>query len=323
MSSLSNILAAMSGSEINDVSEQLLFNKVVGFKGIVPGVGTSTILQNVAIALSEKTKYKICVLDMNILYPIQHSLLMKDSKVPNKKKDIMDYSGNLSEIILYTQYNNVYLIEFSNRGLSDMFSSKDIDTIISEIIDTSKLSFDVILIDLSHELTVMNTRAAIKCNKIIQVGDQSLKCLTNLKKSLNTQATLAISPLKSNKVVLNKVSEDVVAFTTKVLEEAGLKVIAQINNSEEILKAGISGKRLWYESSKEKYINFSSAIDTIVDELLERTPLNNKFIEDDIEIEERKPTENEIENSFKSIKNHGKETVLQEENNDEDIIIEL
>ncbi|EQF29661.1 AAA domain protein [Clostridioides difficile CD160] len=323
MSSLSNILAAMSGSEINDVSEQLLFNKVVGFRGIVPGVGTSTILQNVAIALSEKTKYKICVLDMNILYPIQHSLLMKDSKVPNKKRDIMDYSGNLSEIILYTQYNNVYLIEFSNRGLSDMFSSKDIDTIISEIIDTSKLSFDVILIDLSHELTVMNTRAAIKCNKIIQVGDQSLKCLTNLKKSLNAQATLAISPLKSNKVVLNKVSEDVVAFTTKVLEEAGLKVIAQINNSEEILKAGISGKRLWYESSKEKYINFSSAIDTIVDELLERTPLNNKFIKDDIEIEERKPTENEIENSFKSIKNYGKETVLQEENNDEDIIIEL
>ena len=65
----------MSGNNDLKVSEQLLFDKVIGFKSVVPGCGASTILQNVAIALSETTKFNICVLDTNFLYPIQYPLL--------------------------------------------------------------------------------------------------------------------------------------------------------------------------------------------------------------------------------------------------------
>ena len=75
MGLLSNLLGTLSGNNNLKVSEQLLFDKVIGFKSIVPGCGASTVLQNVAIALSENTKFNICVLDTNFLYPVQYPLL--------------------------------------------------------------------------------------------------------------------------------------------------------------------------------------------------------------------------------------------------------
>ena len=115
MGVLSKLLGAVSGNHNLKISEQLLFDKVVGFRGIVPGCGTSTIVQNVAIALSEKTNFTICVLDTNFLYPVQYPLLVS-TEAKDKEKDFLDYSGELSDIIIETQYNNVYLVHLSERN---------------------------------------------------------------------------------------------------------------------------------------------------------------------------------------------------------------
>ena len=74
MGLLSKLLGSISGNNDMKVSEQLLFDKVIGFRNIVPGCGASTIVQNIAIALSEKTKFNICILDTNLLYPVQYPL---------------------------------------------------------------------------------------------------------------------------------------------------------------------------------------------------------------------------------------------------------
>ena len=89
MGLLSKVLSTISGNNDLKISEQLLFDKVIGFKSIVPGCGASTILQNVAIALSESTKFNICVLDTNFLFPIQYPLLCaKDMNSKEKEPDI-------------------------------------------------------------------------------------------------------------------------------------------------------------------------------------------------------------------------------------------
>lgn len=277
MSFLSKLLGVVSGNNGLKISEQLLFDKVIGFRGIVPGVGTSTIVQNTAIALSETTNYAICVLDTHFLYPTQYPMLI--STPDNDRKDFLEFSGDLSEVVLTTQYRNVHVVTMRNRTIVDMMSSKDNQLTIEKLMGSLKSFFDVILVDLSYELTHINTYTAIKCNKIINIADQSLKCVYNMRKSLNTMATLAVPLAKANKIVLNKVVPDVITNTRGVIEEAGLTVLGEIPFSLEIAKHGVAGKRIWASSTSNKDIfAFSEVINAIVEEIIQPTPLNTKYL---------------------------------------------
>lgn len=277
MGFLSKLLGAVSGNNNLKVSEQLLFDKVVGFRGIVPGCGVSTIVQNVAIALSEKTNFTICVLDTNFLYPVQYPMLVSDeSKVKNP--DILDYTQDLSEITILTKYNNIYLINLSNRTIVDMLAGKDTEYVLERLMGSLKSYFDVVIVDISNEFTNIATHSAVKCNKIYQVGDSSLKCLYNLKKSINTMVTLAVPLAKANKVILNKQLPDAVLGINNLMESAGLDVIGEIPLSLEIAKLGASGKKLYGIASKNKEITaFNVVIESIIQDIAERTPQTEKY----------------------------------------------
>ena len=132
MGLLSKVLSTISGNNDLKISEQLLFDKVIGFKSIVPGCGASTILQNVAIALSESTKFNICVLDTNFLFPIQYPLLCaKDMNSKEKEPDILDFAGDMSKIVRNTSYPNIYIAQLENRTVVDMLSGKDTEANIT------------------------------------------------------------------------------------------------------------------------------------------------------------------------------------------------
>lgn len=285
MSILKKFLGVLSGGNTLKVSEQLLFDKVIGFRGIVPGVGTSTIVQNVAIALSENTNCTVCVLDMNCLYPTQYPMLVSGDAMINNaskpKKDIFDFSGDVSDIVYTTSYRNVYVTGFKDRTVIDMLSAKDSEATFNQVIGALKSFFDIILVDLSYELTTMNTQAGVKCNKIINIADQSLKCVVNLKKSLNASATLAIPFSKSDVVVLNKIAPDLVTDTVGLLKSVNLDVIGEIHFSLDILKAGVSGKRLYYKNKvNDGYTEFNTVIDDIVSLIINPTPLTDEFFKD-------------------------------------------
>ena len=206
MGLLSKVLSTISGNNDMKISEQLLFDKVIGFKSVVPGCGASTILQNVAIALSESTKFNICVLDTNFMYPIQYPLLATNDLSSKKEKepDVLDFAGDMSQIVRNTAYPNIYIAQLENRTIVDMLSGKDTESGITKLIANLKTYFDIILVDLSHELTNINVHSAIKCNKIFHVADTSLKCLYYVKKSINTMVTLGVPLAKCNKVIVNK-----------------------------------------------------------------------------------------------------------------------
>lgn len=280
MGALKKFLGVLSGGKGLKVSEQLLYDKVVGVKGIVPGVGTSTVVQNLAIALTENTNCTVCVVDMNCLYPTQYHLLVKseDDKPIKGKKDIFEYSGEISEMVVPTEYRGVYLIGYHNRGVVDMMGAKDNAQTLNSFIDNLKSYFDIILLDLSYELTVMNTYASIKCNKIIQVADQSLKCVINSQKAVNTMGTLGIPFAKANKVFLNKIAPDLVTDTGGLFKEMGFEILAEAHFSLDILKAGVSGKRVYYNSkTNEGYQEFNEGIEKLVDYIMGVNPLVEKY----------------------------------------------
>lgn len=279
MGVLSKLLNTLSGNNNLKVSEQLLFDKVIGFRSIVPGCGASLVLQNTAIAISETTRFNVCVLDTNFLYPVQYPLLCStELSGKGKEPDILDYAGDLAKVVRNSSYPNIYVVQLEHRTVIDMLSGKDTESGIVKLMAALKSYFDIILVDLSHELTNTNIHAAIKCNKIIHVADTSFKCLYNIKKSLNTVATLGVPLAKCNKVIVNKELENVVLGVDNALTEAGLKIIGHIPLSMDVAIYSASAKRIYGAMSREKGISaFNVVIDNLLEDLLEKSPLNSEY----------------------------------------------
>ena len=280
MGLLSKVLSTISGNNDLKISEQLLFDKVIGFKSIVPGCGASTILQNVAIALSESTKFNICVLDTNFLFPIQYPLLCaKDMNSKEKEPDILDFAGDMSKIVRNTSYPNIYIAQLENRTVVDMLSGKDTEANITKLIANLKTYFDIILVDLCAEMTNVNIYSAIKCNKIFHVVDTSLKSLYYVKKSINTMVTLGVPLAKCNKVIVNKLLDNVDLGIEGTLNEAGLEIIGGIPISHDIAVFCASGARIYGGMSKDKGVTeFNKVINKILENIVQKNPLNADYM---------------------------------------------
>lgn len=280
MGLLSKVLSTISGNNDMKISEQLLFDKVIGFRSIVPGCGASTVLQNVAIALSESTKFNICVLDTNFLYPIQYPLLTSsDMKQKEKEPDVLDFAGDMSQIVRNTSYPNIYIAQLEKRTVVDMLSGKDTESNITKLIANLKTYFDIILVDLSHELTNVNIHSAIKCNKIFHIADTSLKCLYYIKKSINTMVTLGVPLAKCNKVIVNKMLDNVDLAVESTLKDAGLEVIGGIPLSMDIAIFCASGSRIYGGMSRDKGVTeFNKVINKVLENIVEKNPLNSSYM---------------------------------------------
>lgn len=328
MSLFGKVLGAISGGVEDTISQQLLYDKVIGFRGIVEGVGCSTMVQNVAVAIADLVKTKqICVVDTNIMYPSQQQFLIGDESASNGK-DWFDFDGtNLAECREKTRFSNIYLLRFNNRTITDMLSSKDNPKLVHDTIAALKTYFDVILVDLSHETTNISMHMALQCNQIYTVVDPSMKCISNLGKSLNYMGTLAVPFGKMNKTILNKNEVNVNAGIKSALAEVKLDVIATIPNSLEISKYGIIGKRVWATTASHKDVaEFNNAMKVIVNDIfppeMETRARYLKTAEeltednhDDVVVENtRKPDEieREVEISKKEMRKYMKERKIKE-----------
>lgn len=277
MSLLARVLKQLSGNSTYSVSDQLLFDKIIGFRGVVPGVGTSTVVQNTAIALSELTNYNICVVDTAFLYPTMFPML--NNKKEEKRLDLLDFNGDLADVVSKTNYPTISLFSMSHRNITDMLSTSDSELIIEKLFGVLKSYFDIVLVDLTYEPTNIATHAAVKCNRIVNVADQSLKSVYHLRKSVNTMATLAVPVAKANIVVVNKILPDVITNTQAVLKGVGMDVVAEIPFSLEIAKMGVTGSPIYSKRTSSQDIHaFSSAIISIIETILPVTPNIEKRI---------------------------------------------
>ena len=269
---LGRFLGTISGGREMKVSEQLLFDKVIGFRGVTEGVGATTLVYNTAAALSDTTNMNICVVDTHILYPVLNQYL-GGSAAAVQGKDWFDFvaeSENLSDIAYATNLRNVYLVSFRNRGVADMFTSLDNEKVVTTMFDTLTKFFDIVLVDLSHEATYISSISAMKCNKIYTIFEPSLGCLSSLKSSINNIVNLGVPPYKLNKVIENKHISDVNTGVQNVLNAYHFKLLASIPFSVDIARPSVMGKRLWgMASNKAAITEFNKAMDIILDDVLQ------------------------------------------------------
>ena len=280
MGIIRNLLSLFSGGtgEVR-VSEQLLFDKVIGFKGVVDGAGASTIVQNIAAALSDTTHYKICVIDTNMLYPCQFELLGCSG---DNKYDIIDYTRGIKigEIVNESRHGNVSVVGFKDRTVVDLVAVTETLGDFDKLLNELKMFYDIILIDLSHEPSNVATQAAIKCNKIFMVCDESVKSTSNLIHAYNYITTLGVSLTKCRRIILNKTT----AINTGIrgtISDLKLEIFGEIPFSEAIYNRGVAGKPFYGMATRDSTITEAHIlIEKLRKDIIEETPLNRKNLKD-------------------------------------------
>lgn len=271
-----DILGTFSGAGSIAVTDKLLFNSIIGFRGIVDGVGCSTIVQGLAHAFAERTNKRVCVVDTSILYPTQYAFLCNpfDAEARATLKDWFSVEATIPERIIDTRYKRISLLGCYNRRLIDAFSSVDSIKLVDDTFDLLKDLFDVVLVDLSHEWSQVSMAAAVKCNKIFTVVDPSAKCVNNITQSLNNFASAAVPFRKFDECIVSRYTYKGVTGLDQVLSKNKLETVAVIPFSEAIYEAGNFGKSCWGLATPDYGVSeYNDAIDTILRSLVNQTPL--------------------------------------------------
>lgn len=299
---LVKFLGTVSGEGTVAAQEAMLFNKVIGFRGVVEGVGTSTIVQGLANAFSDRTKLRVCVVDTSILYPSQYAFLCNpfSDDVKSVLKDWFSLEVSIPERIIDTKYKHISLLGCYNRRLTDAFSTVDTLRLVEETFDVLKSLFDVIIVDLSHEWSQIAMCSARQCNKIFTVVDPSARSVNNLLQSLNNLAICAVPFHKYCTTIISKYSANGILGLDAVINRAKLIPVAQIPFSQQIFEAGTMSKSIWGLSTQSYEVEqYNRVIDQLLVSIVNESPLDVLDLKAQEEIE-RAVAESSMRNKRKA-----------------------
>lgn len=295
---MDNIFAALVS---NDVRKIRVPDNVIAFIGASGGVGTSTIVANVAHSINKKG-YSVIVLDMNLINPVQHILF--GYKWKDIKNDVVDYlSGqcNLGSCILGNNRNGVQLISSGNRTIVDVINVDNQSKMISweTTIDRLKALYDVVLIDVNNMLMMDLVHASLyKADTIYTVWDENIECITSMERLKKNLDILGIR-LGSN-VIINKRTG---VQYPNIFNKLGLELIDILPFDSGIIEASLMGK-IFIDGGVEDTKNgsvFASKINDLSEKILNIGGAEMGVGKDDIDVHEdnKNNTEekNEIEDS--------------------------
>lgn len=226
----------------NIATKKIILDHVFAFAGLAGGTGTSTILANVAYKLA-KMGNSVLVIDINIMYPIQHSFFGIKQEI--KTDDIVSYiSGEctVGEAIKYTPGNKIGLLIANNRSLDKLVDvdSKTGAIALTECLERLGGLFDYILIDTNINLNNELTNAAMyRADKIITVMDESLECLSNYDRLVTAMGNCGIDPGRIRTVMNKRTS---IFYNQKVLDDFGIELIEVLPFNLGVIESGLAGE---------------------------------------------------------------------------------
>lgn len=259
-----------------------IFYQIIAFKGVKDGVGVSTIVANTAIALAE-LGLTVCVIDTSILYPTQ-DILLKTNMENYDKKDIVDWLDmpftKASPLHVSSINKNISVLGFygKDRGIVDLLSTNDSDSLVELAITEFHNKFDIILMDVCDEPTEVCAGCMQQSQKVIQVWNDSPQVMGNINAFLTNWATLACPLDKMKNVVFSKLARETMgANLDAVLEEYKLRKITESYLDEDIYFHLATNKVLYQlESRDEDIIKYTDMIVDIVAHILNLNNLNKK-----------------------------------------------
>lgn len=265
---LNNVLKQTSGSASIRELKYDIFYQIFAFKGIAEGIGTSTLVANTALAIAQ-LGLTVLVIDTSILNPVQDILLntSMNSELNNtteEKLDWFDMPYTKKSVLHISKLNgSISVLSFKGKKhtVVDMLSTTDSSTLVDIALTQLHNKFDIILIDMTHELTSIATACLQQAQQVIQVWNDSPSVLGNLENFVTNSVTLSCPLDKMRHVVYSKLSKEVIGNLDSVLQQYRLINIAKNYVSEEIALQLVTGKTLWnLASTDEMVIDYNNCI---------------------------------------------------------------
>ena len=143
-----------------------VFYQIIGFQGVVDGLGCSTIVANTALALAH-LGLTVCVVDTSMLSPSQDYLL-KTNRVSGTSSDkLVDWFSmpiSSKTAVASSSFNkDIGVLSFKGRTIIDMLSGSDDESLVDFAIQELKKKYDVILFDICKETTQVVAGAIHSC----------------------------------------------------------------------------------------------------------------------------------------------------------------
>lgn len=271
-----NILKQTSGSAFTRELKYEIFYSIIAFRGVVEGVGTSTLVANTALAIAQ-TGLTVCVIDTSVIAPVQDVLLKTSESVNNEHDgaehlDWYDMPYTRKSVLHVSKLNkNISVLSFKGKkhGIVDILSTNDSETLVDIALTELHNKFDLVLIDCCHELTAVNTACLQQAQQVIQVWNDSPTVLASLENFI-TQSIVISCPLdKMRNVVYSRIVKDAMGSLDVLVEQYRLKHIATSYTSEELSMLIVTGKTLWQcESLDESVVDYTNCIIDIVCHIL-------------------------------------------------------
>lgn len=286
------LMRLTSGAKYSRNVDFNIFYQIVAFKGIIDGVGTSTIVANTAIAIA-KLGLTVCVIDSSVLNPVQDVLLntnWRDVEV-EKRKDWFDMMYTDESVLNKSKINsNISVLSFkgTNRDITDIMGTKDSDLLVETALSILHNKFDIILIDCCQETTQINAGCLQQAQKVIQVWSDTPHIVSNINNWITNNVILSCPLDKMRYVVISKYVSDIHCDFTGMLNQYRFTKLASCCLSPSIARVNATGKVLWqFPSDNEHIIEFNNCIIDIVCHLLniedEKSVNRGTFTSNDIE----------------------------------------
>lgn len=261
-------LRQTSGASVARSLRYNIYYNVYAFYGVVDGIGTSTLVANVALAIAE-AGLTVCVFDTSIISPTQDVLLKTDeaSYDEDSEKEHLDWFDmpfTKKSVLHVSKYSrNVSVLSFKGgrRGIVDYMSPNDSETIVSLALSSLQSKFDIILIDCCHEMTSVNTACLQQAQQVIQVWNDSPSVMSNMETYITNAITLSCPLDKMRYVIYNRLAKDAMGSLDGVLQQYRLKHLATSYFSEELYLKLVIGKALFRcESTDPMVIDYTEFI---------------------------------------------------------------
>lgn len=252
-----------------------IFYQIFAFKGVVDGVGCSTFVANVALAIAE-LGLTVCVVDTSVLQPVQDVLLHTAyAKGVIEDKDKVDWFDmpytKVSPLHVSGLNKRISVLSFygKNRGIVDVLSTNDSDALVDMAITELHGKFDIILMDCCHELTRINTACMQQCQQVIQVWNDTPTVVNNIDNFITNCVTLSCPLDKMRYVICSKFNRDAMGGLDSLIDEYRLRKLTTSYLSEEVSLVLTTGKLLWgYPSRSRDVDEYSQCVIDIVCHIL-------------------------------------------------------
>jgi pilus assembly protein CpaE len=263
-----NMLQAVTTEHRANSPEAL--SRVIALHGAKGGLGTTTIAYNVAVAMAKARRYRILLVDGNLQYSDQRSLL----QVPPETRSVVDLptdrltQAEISEAI-YTDQNGLDIL-FGPPRIEDaeMITVRDVEKLFSLL----RRMYNVVLVDTPRNLNEVSLAYFDAADLIVQVTTGEVAALYQTALMNSTFQAIGYGPEKVH-VLLNRFDAQGMLDDKAIRQYLGRPVDYKVGNDFKlVVEANNRGQSLVAAQGQAKVSHHMSELAQSLTEALPAPP---------------------------------------------------